>query len=234
MATGEGGGLPSVSLVLRRGGAWGESSLILCYCYFWLHRRLIPARDPSHFLVSYRPLATPFAARARSTRFCRRSAERWLQVIALHHILNHTRYRGPGCEVQTQMKPCQQPLSMVRARLRPNEWVPFNAHPPRSRARNERPARGGSRPSGARGPDAALRPGRAFRQCPRMRRARTRMRRAARRDMRIGRARRNTRALRRSIRRRSRPSSASCGRSATRWPRRRRTREERLLGDSVK
>ena len=42
MATGEGGGLPSVSLVLRRGGAWGESSLILCYCYFWLHRRLIP------------------------------------------------------------------------------------------------------------------------------------------------------------------------------------------------
>ena len=36
MATGEGGGLPSVSLVLRRGGAWGESSLILCYCCFWL------------------------------------------------------------------------------------------------------------------------------------------------------------------------------------------------------
>ena len=57
MATGEGGGLPSVSLVLRRGGAWGESSLILCYCYFWLHRRLIPARDPWHFLVCYRPLA---------------------------------------------------------------------------------------------------------------------------------------------------------------------------------
>ena len=37
--TGAGGGLPSASLVLRRGGAWGESSLILYYCYFWLGRR---------------------------------------------------------------------------------------------------------------------------------------------------------------------------------------------------
>ena len=68
MATGEGGGLPSVSLVLRRGGAWGEPSLILCYCYFWLHRRLIPARDPSHFLVCYRPLT-----RLRSVRLLRRT-----------------------------------------------------------------------------------------------------------------------------------------------------------------
>ena len=34
MATGEGGSLPSLSMVLRRGGLWGESSLILYYCYF--------------------------------------------------------------------------------------------------------------------------------------------------------------------------------------------------------
>ena len=39
MVTGEGGGLPSLSMVLRRGGLWGESSLILCYCYFWLQHR---------------------------------------------------------------------------------------------------------------------------------------------------------------------------------------------------
>ena len=39
MATGEGGGLPSLSMVLRRGGLWGESSLILYYCYFWLQHR---------------------------------------------------------------------------------------------------------------------------------------------------------------------------------------------------
>ena len=39
MATGEGGSLPSPSMVLRRGGLWGESSLILYYCYFWLQHR---------------------------------------------------------------------------------------------------------------------------------------------------------------------------------------------------
>ena len=39
MATGEGGSLPSLSMVLRRGGLWGESSLILYYCYFWLQHR---------------------------------------------------------------------------------------------------------------------------------------------------------------------------------------------------
>ena len=41
---------------------------------------------------------------------------------------------------------------------------PFNPHAPRSRARNERPARRGSRPPGARGPHASLRPGRASRR----------------------------------------------------------------------
>ena len=56
--TGAGGGLPSASLVLRRGGAWDESSLILCYCYFLASPAPIRHVRGSHFilLVPYRPL----------------------------------------------------------------------------------------------------------------------------------------------------------------------------------
>ena len=49
MATGEGGSLPSLSMVLRRGGLWGESSLILYYCYFWPHRGRFQHVRPKYF-----------------------------------------------------------------------------------------------------------------------------------------------------------------------------------------
>ena len=156
-----------------------------------------------------------------------RSAERWLQVIAVHHILHHTRRRGimrgtnpdealPAATLDGACAPPSFSAQTHAQRHAPHARAALNPHPPRSRARNVRPPRCGPRAARARGAHAPLRPGRASRRRPRTRRAH-----------------REPRA-RRLIRRRSRPSYGSYGRNGTRWPRRRRRREESLLGDSAK
>ena len=122
--------------------------------------------------------------------------------------------------MQTQMKACQQPLSMVRARLRPNacpKALPFNAHPPHAAVQEmsdllDADLGGPALEVLTRLCDQGVRPP----SFPVRRRARD-----------------DRRALRRSIRRRSRPSSASCGRNADALPPRRRRRGGKGLGDDA-
>ena len=158
-------------LALRQRFACSASAAATQWCvyrglriYSYSNRALNTQNHHTSSTPSVLPTASyAFARRSHFTAFCRKGeANAEFQVISAHPCCT-TRGVTASCEAQTQMKACQQPLSMVRAR--PNECAQsFNPHPPRSRAGDVRPTRRGSRPPGARGPDAPLRPGRASRR----------------------------------------------------------------------